>query len=211
MSDLKIKVCGMRDKENLMQLLKLNPDYVGFIFYPQSARYVGDDFSEEITKLATKAKKVGVFVNAAARDILDKVDTYGLNAVQLHGDESPELTGELQSTGLEVIKAFRVDEIFDFDLLEDYKNVVNYFLFDTKTKLYGGSGKKFDWSILSKYKLSVPLFLSGGIGADDADAISEIKQVNIFALDLNSKFEDAPGLKNISKLSTFIQEVKNKS
>lgn len=211
MSDLKIKVCGMRDKENLMQLLKLNPDYVGFIFYPQSARYVGDDFSEEITKLATKAKKVGVFVNAAARDILDKVDTYGLNAVQLHGDESPELTGELQCTGLEVIKAFRVDETFDFDLLEDYKNVVNYFLFDTKTKLYGGSGKKFDWSILSKYKLSVPLFLSGGIGADDADAISEIKQVNIFALDLNSKFEDAPGLKNISKLSTFIQEVKNKS
>ncbi|MBN2166420.1 MAG: phosphoribosylanthranilate isomerase [Marinilabiliaceae bacterium] len=207
MIDLKIKVCGMRDKDNLLQLLELKPDFVGFIFYSPSLRYVGDNFSVEIPNLVKNAKKVGVFVNSSTSEVLEKMKKYRLDIAQLHGNETPEVCKTLQNEGFEVIKAFQADESFDFKILESYETVSNYFLFDTKSVKYGGSGKKFDWSLLKKYDSEKPFILSGGIGPDDAYAVEEINISSLYALDINSKFEISPSLKNIEWLTQFFKKL----
>lgn len=198
---MKLKVCGMRSPDNIMALSQLVPDYMGFIFWEHSKRFV----TSPTPDLPDSIKKTGVFVDAALTYILDIAKQHQLKALQLHGDESPNFCQKLQTTGLEVIKAFAVDADFDFSVLETYESVCDYFLFDSKSELPGGNGSRFDWSILRDYPAVKPFFLSGGIGPADQGAIASIINLNlpIYAIDINSKFEREPGLKNIEIIKQF--------
>ena len=198
-----LKICGMKYPENIQEVSKLLPDYLGFIFYEKSTRY----FNQEIPEIPISIKKVGVFVNEIEENIISKIKKYKLDLVQLHGNESPELCKNLQKQNVEVIKVFSVDDNFNFEELEQYEAACDYFLFDTKGKLHGGNGFTFNWDILKKYKSQKPIFLSGGIGLQE---IEQLKQLHlpVFALDVNSKFETQPGLKNANLLKSFINEIK---
>lgn len=207
---MKIKICGLKYTENINEILGLNPDYIGFIFHKNSPRYVGDNFICDID--TGKTDKVGVYVNHEKDFIVNTSSKIGAKHVQLHGSETPELCQSLKNEGLIVIKAFQIDNNFDFNKLTQYKDSVNYFLFDTKTKNYGGSGKKFDWTLLKNYNGEIPFILSGGIGPNDALALienKEIKKLKIHAIDINSKFENAAALKDINALNHFISTIKN--
>lgn len=194
----------MRDPLNIDDLCSIKPDYIGFIFYPPSKRYVKDITDGEALTFIPKAiKRTGVFVNADAAEVKKAITEYKLNALQLHGNESPEYCMGLKNTGLEIIKAFHVDDSFDFNILNGFENCCDYFLFDTKTKDYGGSGMKFSWEILNQYTGNVPFFLSGGINPEDADEIRKIEHPAFYAVDINSKFEIEPGLKNINHVRSF--------
>lgn len=207
----KIKVCGMRDAANIQAISKLKPDYMGFIFYPKSPRYLGYDFAlEDIYHLPQNIKRTGVFVNAGEQEVADAVKTYHLNAVQLHGKESPEFCLKAKQLGVEIIKAFQIDEDFDFDLLKRYTGSCDFYLFDTKTKAYGGSGHKFDWKILEKYDNHKPIFLSGGITVDDVEDILNLQQLNIYAVDINSKFEKLPALKDVELVRDFVENFRGR-
>ncbi len=192
----------MKYPENILKVSQLLPDYLGFIFYEKSSRY----FDGEILEIPNSIKKVGVFVNARLMEINGKIKKYDLDLIQLHGDETPEFCENLKHDKIEIIqiiKVFSVDDDFDFDELEPFENVCDYFLFDTKGKLHGGNGITFNWQILEKYKSKKPLFLSGGIGIDEIEKIKTLK-LPIFAIDVNSKFEIEPGLKNINKLKLMV-------
>lgn len=208
LNKVKIKVCGMRHPQNVEQVNQLGIDFMGFIFYPKSARFVETDFDPAIPKsLDTNTKSVGVFVNAEIDYVLACCKRYGFEFVQLHGSESVAYCQQMRAAGLQVIKAFGVDESFNFEQLEAYEEHVDYFLFDTKTKAHGGSGVKFSWELLSAYKLSRPFFLSGGIGPTDGEALQQFEHEKLFALDLNSKFEAAPAQKNTALLQSFLHAV----
>ncbi len=209
---MKIKVCGMKFPDNTAAVAALQPDYVGFIFYPHSPRFVGYVPNEELTELRLPAKKVGVFVDKDFSTIKSIIQKYHLDVVQLHGSESAETCAALRQT-VEVIKAFGVDENFDFQLLKAYENMVDYFLFDTKTLVYGGSGKSFDWHVLENYTLNVPFFISGGLSNENISSVLQFEHPAFYGLDLNSRFEDEPGLKNIKKLEEAFGLIKahNKS
>ena len=200
MSQLKLKVCGMRDSGNIRQLLKLQPDYMGFIFYEKSKRFVPELDAELLNDFPSETKKVGVFVNASLEEVKGKVDRYGLDLVQLHGDESVEYVGDLFAAGIRVIKVFSVGDSFDFEQLKPYKGLVDFFLFDTKGKERGGNGVTVDWELLKAYDQSVPFFLSGGIDNENISALESLKGMNIHAIDVNSKYEISPGLKDIEEL-----------
>ncbi len=194
----------MKYPENILEVGALLPDYMGFIFWKKSARYCNDTVPELIKTI----KKVGVFVNQSQDEILEKVAKFNLQAVQLHGEESVEFCSELKeklSKEIEIIKVFSADENFDFEIIKPFENVCDYFLFDTKGKLPGGNGTIFDWNILKKYNSKKPFFLSGGIGMEELNAIEEISKTKlpIYAVDVNSKFEIEPGLKNKNLLSNF--------
>jgi phosphoribosylanthranilate isomerase len=195
---MKIKICGMKYPENILEVSQLLPDYIGFIFWKKSSRY----FDGEIPEIPKSIKKVGVFVDATVEEIISKIKKYDLNVVQLHGDESPEFCRNLKMKNIEIIKVFSVNDDFDFSVLEPFENACDYFLFDTKGKLPGGNGITFNWQILQHYKLTKPFFLSGGIGLEE---IENIKNLNlpIYAIDVNSKFEIEAGLKNIELLKSF--------
>jgi len=201
----KIKVCGMRDSGNIREVASLSPDYLGFIFYSRSARFAENVDAELLKALPEEIKKTGVFVNAEAAEIASWVEKLGLTAVQLHGSESPDFCREIADLGVEVIKAFGVDEDFDFGVLNAYEENVDYFLFDTKTPAHGGSGQRFDWNLLSQNKTSKPFFLSGGIDIDQVDEIREINDSRLYAIDVNSKFELAPGMKDYTKLKAIFK------
>ncbi len=205
---LKLKVCGMRDAENIRQLAVLNPDYIGFIFYSKSKRFVEVIDEEVLNALPDTVKKTGVFVDENFDVVVEKIERFKLHAVQLHGNETPEYCIRFKEHKVEVIKAFGLDSNFDFDKLNNYQDAVDYFLFDTKTEQHGGSGKTFNWNILSKYNLQIPYFLSGGLSLEHLTEIRKIDDSRLYALDLNSKFEIEPGLKNIEKLRTFFNEIK---
>ena len=195
---MRIKICGMKYPENILEVGSLLPDYMGFIFWEKSARY----FDGTMPELPKSIKKTGVFVNETIPVILEKTEKYNLQAIQLHGHETVAFCSELKTkfgASVEIIKVFSADENFDFSVLEPYEAVCDYFLFDTKGKLPGGNGTTFDWKILEKYPSAKPFFLSGGIGIDELDAVTEILKTNlpIYAIDINSKFEIEPGLKNI--------------
>ncbi len=202
MDILRLKICGLRD--NVKEVEALQPDYAGFIFYPKSPRFVGEDFS--MPELDKRIKKVGVFVNETVAKMIEIVRKYHLDFVQLHGHEKPDDCQAIGKQGIGVIKAFAIDEHFDFSQLEQYDSTVDYFLFDTRTAGFGGSGRSFDWELLKKYKLGKKYFLSGGLGLDNIEDLKDIELRNIHALDVNSRFEIKPGLKNIE----LLQKLKKK-
>ena len=199
----------MRLAANIAAVAELKPDYLGFIFYEKSPRLISDVSAELIKYIPAEIKTVGVFVNEELEKVNDKVNTLKLKAVQLHGSESPEYCAALKSSfpALEVIKAFGIDEDFDFSDLEPYLAVVDYFLFDTKTKTHGGSGETFNWSVLERYTYSKAYFLSGGIDLEHGPAIKKINDERLYALDINSRFEIKPGLKDAEKIKEFIKEM----
>ena len=210
----------MREAANIAEVGALPIHFMGFIFYEKSPRFVTDAI-EVLRSCPEDLTRVGVFVNADIDYVLDKILEYELNAVQLHGSETPLYVHDLAvfmwkkhkiqpNVEVEIIKAFSVDEYFDFNKTKDYKGLVDYFLFDTKTPQYGGAGIKFDWSILKKYQEKTPFLLAGGITENDVEAVLELEKEmpQLYGLDLNSKFEHAPALKNIEKLKLFIEKLK---
>ena len=208
---MNIKVCGITEFKQLQQLDGLDIDFAGMIFYKESPRYIGDKLSKKEVKNADfDLKKVGVFVNPEMIDVLDAIDDYGLDAVQLHGDETAEMCEDLSSE-VEVIKAFRVADGADIDkMVAPYDAVCDYYLFDTGglKETFGGTGKQFDWSILTKAKIEKPFFLSGGIGPDDAAKVKAFKHPDFFGVDINSLFEKEPGIKDMGKVLHFRQAMK---
>ena len=192
---------------NPIEVAQLHPDYLGFIFWEPSSRYFGG----AMPQLPQSIKKVGVFVDAPLELVLEKVNHYGLDAVQLHGKESPQYCQALTTTGLEIIKVFSIKDDFDFSILKEYEEVCDYFLFDTKGKLPGGNGYTFDWSVLEHYPSTKPFFLSGGIGLDSVEKLKEFLNSPAsrycFAIDVNSKFEIEPGLKDIPSLKAFTKSL----
>ncbi len=206
---LKIKVCGMKFHENINALAALKPDYMGFIFYEKSKRFVGDSLdSFNFNEFPKSINTVGVFVNSPLDYVLLQKEKYNLDFIQLHGDESPNFCEKLKKKDAKIIKAFQISEKFNFSLCENYNNSCEYFLFDTQTVQYGGSGKKFDWKRLENYKNKKEFFLSGGISLKDAEEINKITDLNIHAIDINSKFEIEPALKNIDDLKDFFSKIK---
>ena len=203
----------MKYQENIFDVASLQPDFLGFIFYKKSPRYVDNELNIEIiNQISESIDKVGVFVNSNKNYILEKVNNYQLDFVQLHGSESVSFCKELKENNIKIIKAFQLSEGFDFNQLMDYKKIVDYFLFDTKTEAYGGSGKKFNWNLLENYDNEIPFLLSGGISYKDAKTIKsdpQLKKLNIIALDINSCFETVPAVKNAQLISNFIKKINN--
>lgn len=206
---MKIKVCGMCDPHNVAELVGLPIDIIGFIFYDKSGRFVGENFDVSIRNLLPQnISAAGVFVNQTIEHILETQQKYSLQYLQIHGNESPQFCENLRKqTSAKIIKAFQIDDTFDFRLLQLYIDFCDYFLFDTKSSNYGGTGKQFDWDLLKKYTLKTPIFLSGGIGPDDFNKITAIDFLPIYCIDLNSKFEILPGIKNVSAISNFISKI----
>ena len=204
---MKLKICGMKYPDNIKSVATLQPDYLGFIFYEKSKR----NFDGIIPEIPNQIKKTGVFVNATIEFILEKVKKHNLKTVQLHGNESVDFCKEMRQNNIEVIKVFSVGEVFDFDKLKVYENVCDYFLFDTKGKEKGGNGITFNWKLLDNYSSNKPYFLSGGIGLEEVKNLkifldSEVSK-NCVAIDINSKFEIKPGLKDIGKLRAFTEDL----
>ena len=205
---MKIKICGLKFESNILDLSKLEPDYMGFIFWEKSKRHVKGS-TPNLSQ--TKIKKTGVFVNADFEKIKDKVHIHKLEAIQLHGLESPKFCKKVKNLGVEIIKAFSIDENFNFNILEKYELFSDYFLFDTKGKSPGGNGISFDWEILRNYNYEKKFFLSGGIGIESINAIKKIKNLDLplFCVDINSRFELNPGKKNIELIKSFKNSLEN--
>lgn len=199
----------MKYPDNIREVSSLHPDFMGFIFYSNSPRFVGRLDVNTLGALPTAIKKTGVFVNENLENILTAISKYNLDAVQLHGADNRKLCRKIrQEAKTMVIKVFPIMDASNFRVTGDYEEVADYFLFDTKTDLYGGSGQKFNWNILQEYTGNKPFLLSGGIGADDVKAIRAIEHPLLAGVDLNSKFELKPGLKNVALLKQFIDELK---
>lgn len=209
-----IKVCGMRDIENINQLQELDIDFMGLIRYPKSKRFVSDEQRKEIAQQTMNKGTVGVYVNETFENILQDIIPLELDVIQLHGDEDVAFAKALLEIDLKIFKAFQITENFDFKSLSEWQELARtyqgklFFLFDTATPDYGGSGVKFNWQILDSYKADVPFLLSGGISKNDVDTIKKIKHKMFLGVDLNSKFETEPGLKNIAELKTFIEKLR---
>jgi phosphoribosylanthranilate isomerase len=197
---VKIKVCGLKHPENIKAVAALAPDYMGFICYEKTPRFVSELPAEALGGLPDDIYRTAVFVNESKEKIERLIGQFGFNVIQLHGDESPEFCQYFRNK-VKVFKAFGMDDSFDFSTLEAYADSVDYFLFDTKTTGYGGSGKTFNWKMLENYTLDVPFFLSGGISLDNLEIIKQIKHPRFYGVDLNSRFELEPGLKDIQKLT----------
>lgn len=202
-----VKVCGMKIPENIEKVANLQPDFMGFIFYPKSPRYAEPLNAEALNKLPKSIKKIGVFVNEELENILTIAYKYSLDGIQLHGVEVVNICSELRNAGYLVLKAFPITDASNFIVTKKYEGTCDYFLFDTKTDAYGGSGLKFDWSILDAYKGETPFLLSGGISAEDAESILKINHPKMAGIDLNSKFELSPGVKNVKLLDSFFQQL----
>lgn len=201
-SRIKLKVCGMRDPANMLDIASLLPDYMGFIFFSKSPRYVGDDFIP--VEIPNPIKKVGVFVNEANEVMLKRMHRLNLDYLQLHGKESVQQCEELKLSGGKIIKVFSVGADFDFNETKPFKEVADFFLFDTQGKFPGGNAQTFDWSILNHYDQEIPFFLSGGINPENAIEVVLLKDMNIHALDINSGVEITPGLKDRDKVKKII-------
>jgi phosphoribosylanthranilate isomerase len=201
---MKLKVCGLKHEHNISELTKLPIDYMGFIFYKKSPRFVAKDLSFDFMRTIPKhIKKTGVFVNENSYSIFNHISHYDLDMIQLHGNETPETCAELKPQ-VQVMKAFQILDDFDFKQLENYLSVVDYFLFDSPTVTYGGSGKQFNWQVLKNYKYNIPFFLSGGISEEHIEEIKQLNMPQLVAIDINSKFEIEPGLKNTEQVKQFI-------
>ncbi|MCO6025901.1 phosphoribosylanthranilate isomerase [Prevotella cerevisiae] len=218
---MKIKVCGLRDVANIRAVSQLDIDLMGFIFFPKSPRYVlANPNFPKLSKGDTagdgKPERVGVFVDEMPQKMIRAIYDYGLTAIQLHGQESRVLCENLRKTldpdicpGIKLIKAISVKEPADVDRYKVYEGAVDYFLFDTKCNSAGGSGRHFDWSVLDGYDGDTPFLLSGGIGPEDAARVRSFHHPKFAGIDLNSRFEISPALKDIDKLQTFIEQVRS--
>ena len=224
MSKVIVKVCGLRDGENIRQVAELGVDWIGMIFWPKSPRnvtmiptYAGiipDRANVQRSTFDFQCRRVGVFVDEMPQNIITRVVNYKLDLIQLHGHETPTMIRNLRRTldpdirpGVKIIKAISVSGRDDIATYKDYEGCVDYFLFDTKCKTVGGSGEQFDWSVLEAYDGNVPFLLSGGIGPDDAERVRNFHHPKCVGIDLNSRFETEPGVKNISKLKQFLEQI----
>lgn len=207
---MKLKICGMKYRENIAEVANLNPDYMGFIFYPKSVRFVNRfEIKESILELHKDISKVGVFVNYPHSEVIDICQSLELNFAQLHGNETSEYTAKIKRSGTGVIKVFHIDNTFDWSQIKEFSSMVDFFLFDTSTIQFGGSGHKFEWKLLENYNDDTPFFLSGGIDLTDIPLIKKIKHSQLWGIDINSKMESSPALKNVNRIQTFINELKN--
>lgn len=201
----------MKYSDNIKAIQKLKPDFMGFIFYEKSKRYIDKDISLELKAMDPSVKKVGVFVNSANNDIVDIMVRNQLDFAQLHGNESVAEVKNLAASNLKIIKAFQIDEDFNWDKINDYAPYVTYFLFDTTSKSYGGSGKKFNWDVLKNYQLKIPFILSGGITINDVKTIKNLNIPQLYGIDINSKFETEPGIKDVQLVKKMINNVRNET
>lgn len=209
MKNIKIKICGMREPENLRQIAGIAPDLIGLIFYPKSPRFITAEKAETLPHFE-KIRRVGVFVNETVEKVLETARRAKLFAVQLHGDETPAFCGEIRrrAPDLQIIKVFAIGDGFDGGQLRPFESACDYFLFDTKTAGRGGSGETFDWKILSTFEISKPFFLSGGIGAENVEkALTACARLPLYALDFNSRVETAPGLKSAQMIREIITKL----
>jgi phosphoribosylanthranilate isomerase len=209
-----VKICGMREAANLWAITDLTPDFLGFIFYQKSPRYMADTLSPELLRsLPPSVQKAGVFVDAPLPELFAAVAQYSLDYVQLHGHESVAYCQEVHQRGLRIIKAFSVDERFDFGTLAEYVPFCAYFLFDTKGAQRGGNGTTFDWRVLANYHGPTPFLLSGGLGPNNASELLAFKHPNLAGYDFNSQLETAPGVKDVEAtralLTTLHQQAAN--
>lgn len=218
-----IKVCGMREPDNIRAVESLGVDWLGLIFWQGSPRYVSQIISRggflpdysSLKNQSPHSMRVGVFVDDMPQNIITRVVNYQLDIVQLHGDESAVMIDNLRHTldpdirpGVKIMKALRIENCGDVAKYKDYVGHVDFFLFDTKTPLVGGSGRQFDWNVLDSYDGDVPFLLSGGIGPDDMERVQTFHHPKLLGIDLNSRFETAPAVKDVEMLRTFIQGVR---
>lgn len=202
-----VKICGLRDPGNTLEVIQLNPDWIGLIFYPGSPRYISDpNFLQFLNELTVRPLTVGVFVNPDFKEIKNITEVIRLDAIQLHGSETPAFCETLRGEGFTIIKAFGIHPGFDFKLTDPYQGKADYFLFDTGNPKSGGTGEQFDWVLLNEYHGETPYFLSGGI-SPETQLFPNQRQ--FAGVDLNSRFETAPGIKNISLLQKFIKQFRN--
>jgi phosphoribosylanthranilate isomerase len=203
-----LKVCGLRERDNVAAIAALQPQWMGFIFVASSPRYFLEAKDPAIiSEISNKIKTVGVFVNESEEMILKTMQLYSLDLAQLHGDEGTDFCKGLTEQGIKIIKVFRVHDVFDFSIVETYAPYAELFLFDTAGKLFGGNGVSFDWQILSKHRFSKPFLLSGGISPADTDALISFRHPDMIGVDVNSKFEITAGVKNIEAIQLFKQQI----
>ena len=204
-----VKVCGMSHPESIRLIAELHPSMMGFIFYPPSPRNACSLNPEVVKSIPEDIERIGVFVNSTIDRIMDDVQRYSLTGVQLHGNETPEVCRQLRSSSLKVIKAIGIGEGVAMDRIVGFEDTVDMFVFDTATSGFGGSGKKFDWTHLKEYRLSVPFLLSGGIGPEDAEAVSEASATlpQMAGVDINSRFEISPGRKSAGLVKAFMEAI----
>ncbi len=203
---MKLKVCGITERCDIPEIVGLNPDFLGFIFYSASPRSIVSQIETfPFNLIPNHINKVAVFVNESTAVIAKIAERYGFNYIQLHGNEKPEQCKEIQKFA-SVINAFGISNTLPFNI-DYYQDYCNYFLFDTKGEKHGGNGLAFNHNVLSDYKLSVPFFLSGGIDPNDADYLNQLRHPMLYAVDINSRFETAPGIKDISKIKQFTKDL----
>lgn len=206
---LKLKVCGMRDPQNIMEVAALSPDFMGFIFYRDSPRYVGESFCVP-PGFPPAIMKTGVFVNSKADEVRKLREKHKLDLLQLHGNESVEFCRELKRDPVRIVKVFSMDKSFNFDETRKFEGVADYFMFDTRGKYFGGNATSFDWSLLMNYDQSVPFFLSGGISPENARDILSLSGLNLMAVDVNSGVERSPGVKDVDLVAEIKKILENK-
>ena len=200
-----IKVCGLREVDNIRRIEMLDVDWLGFIFYPPSPRFITES-SENVEGIGNcKKNTVGVFVNESLEYMLEKGKTFQFDIIQLHGNETPDICAELRQNGYLVIKAFSIESSKDFLQMDSYQKCCDYYLFDTKYSGYGGSGARFDWNLLEAYQAETPFLLSGGLSPDCSDELKKLHHPQFAGIDLNSGFELYPAMKDVNKIKNFIQ------
>ena len=204
---MKIKVCGLKYKDNLDEVAALEPDYLGFIYFKKSKRYMAEKLTE-IDLRTISPVKTAVFVDPTHSEVENAIEMFGYDALQFHGNESPEFCSIFRSAAIKVIKAFSVDDEFDLNSTKAYKASCDYFLFDTKGNNAGGNGVTFNWNVLKKYDQELPFFLSGGIGPENIGHVMELKSFNIYGIDINSRVESSPGIKDINKISKVMEIIR---
>ncbi|MEP6646313.1 MAG: phosphoribosylanthranilate isomerase [Saprospiraceae bacterium] len=206
---MKIKICGMKGPENIREVAGLQPDFMGFILYQESPRFIQKNIlNSSLTTIPSTIQKTGVFVNELLENVLKTGSNYSLDLIQLHGNETAQYC-QLASMNIPVMKAFALHDHFDFDEISAFQPSCTYFLFDTKTNGYGGSGKTFEWKLIEKYKLDTPFFLSGGIGLKNIETALHISHPMFYGVDLNSKLETSPGIKNIGECKKIIELIRH--
>jgi phosphoribosylanthranilate isomerase len=202
-----VKICGLKDPANILDVIRLKPDLIGLIFYPRSPRYIPDPKNFEfINELPDRPLTVGVFVNPASQEVRKISQVLQLDAIQLHGSETPGLCQALRAEGHAIIKAFGIHTGFDFNVTEPYRNHADYFLFDTGSHMHGGTGNQFEWELLNKYHGETPFLLSGGLSP-----LTQVLPIHarMAGIDLNSRFETAPGYKDIDLLKEFLKQFRH--